>query len=48
MRKNVVLVCTICLSRNYKISINTTNNERFTANKYCKVCKTHTEHKQEK
>ncbi len=45
----VILVCTVCLSRNYTTSRNKkTNLERLELKKFCKRCNAHTNHKETK
>ncbi|MBP3504628.1 MAG: 50S ribosomal protein L33 [Bacilli bacterium] len=49
MREKVILVCEICLSRNYttkKNKLNTT--ERMEIKKFCPRCNKHTLHKETK
>jgi large subunit ribosomal protein L33 len=49
MRNKVILACTECGSRNYSTENNKANKqERFEINKFCKVCNTHTLHKETK
>jgi len=48
-RSFVVLVCTECKEKNYKVSKNKKNDpERMELNKYCSRCQKHTAHKEEK
>ncbi len=45
----VTMACTVCKSRNYSTMKNVKKNRaRMTRNKYCKVCRKHTEHKETK
>ncbi|HLS59799.1 MAG TPA: 50S ribosomal protein L33 [Virgibacillus sp.] len=45
MNKKVVLACTVCSSRNYSTSKNTsTSTERLEVMKFCKNCGKHTLH----
>ncbi|PIR07895.1 50S ribosomal protein L33 [Candidatus Gottesmanbacteria bacterium CG11_big_fil_rev_8_21_14_0_20_37_11] len=40
-------VCTVCKSQNYITSKNKLNiPEKLSLNKYCKMCKKHTKHKE--
>jgi len=49
MRVNITLACAECKNRNYTTSKNKKNNpDRIEMNKYCKVCKKHTAHKETK
>jgi len=49
MRKKVVLACQQCGSRNYSTMKNTTKDiERLEIKKFCKVCNTHTSHRETK
>ncbi|NLY77620.1 MAG: 50S ribosomal protein L33 [Tissierellia bacterium] len=49
MRDRVTLACTECKNRNYTTTKNKKNNsERLELKKYCKFCKTHTNHKETK
>jgi len=49
MRKKVVLACSKCNSRNYSTMKNTANlNERLEMKKFCKVCNSHTVHRETK
>lgn len=45
----VILVCTVCLSRNYSTTRNKkTKIERLELRKFCKRCNEHTLHKETK
>lgn len=47
MKKKVVLICSVCLSRNYNTEIDPKKQtKRLEINKYCKKCNAHTLHKQ--
>lgn len=47
MREKLILVCTVCLSRNYTTTKNKqTQTERLEINKYCSRCNKHTLHKE--
>ncbi len=47
MKKNYVLICSDCLSRNYQIKVDAkVQSKRISLNKYCKKCNKHTLHKQ--
>ena len=49
MRNAVTLACTECKQRNYQTNKNKKNDpDRLEFNKYCKVCKKHTAHKETK
>jgi large subunit ribosomal protein L33 len=49
MREKAVLVCTVCLSRNYSITkVKSVSKERFEITKFCKKCNAHTLHKESK
>ncbi|MBP5836032.1 50S ribosomal protein L33 [Candidatus Phytoplasma meliae] len=48
MKKNI-LVCVLCLNRNYHIKAKTNNNQqRLALKKYCSHCNQHTLHKETK
>lgn len=47
MRENIILACQECKNRNYTTQKNKkVNTERIELKKYCKFCKTHTNHKE--
>lgn len=47
MRKKIIMVCDVCLSRNYSTYKNKdTNTERLEQNKHCPRCNAHTLHKE--
>ena len=48
MRKKIILICEVCLSRNYTTYKNTDNKTRLEMKKYCKRCDKHTLHKESK
>jgi len=48
MREKIILICEVCLSRNYSLYKNKENKERMQIKKYCKRCGTHTTHKESK
>ena len=49
MREKVILICEVCLSRNYTTTKNkTANNQRLEIKKFCPVCNKHTLHKETK
>ncbi|KAA0544118.1 50S ribosomal protein L33 [Bacillus sp. BGMRC 2118] len=48
MRKKAVLACEVCFSRNYSTMKKDNQNERLEINKFCKVCNSHTVHKETK
>lgn len=48
-REKVILVCSVCLSRNYSTFRNQSNvKERLELKKFCKRCGVHTLHKDSK
>lgn len=49
MREIITLSCTVCKRKNYTTKKNVkTTKERIELKKYCKWCKKHTPHKEEK
>ena len=49
MREIITLACTACKQRNYSTMKNKkTTPDRLELKKYCKVCRTHTIHKETK
>ena len=49
MRENIILECTECKSRNYATQKNKKNDpNRIEFNKFCKVCRKTTLHKETK
>ncbi|MBD3180886.1 50S ribosomal protein L33 [Candidatus Poribacteria bacterium] len=47
MRDIVILACDKCKRRNYTTTRNRRNTpDRFNLKKYCRFCRTHTEHKE--
>jgi large subunit ribosomal protein L33 len=47
MREIITLACTECKNRNYTtMKDKRTHPDRLEMNKYCKVCKKHTPHKE--
>jgi large subunit ribosomal protein L33 len=47
MREKVILVCTVCLSRNYRASKKEQgDNKRMEVTKHCPKCNSHTIHKE--
>ncbi|MCL6587731.1 MAG: 50S ribosomal protein L33 [Anoxybacillus sp.] len=49
MRKKVILACSHCNSRNYSTMKNVMGTqERLEMKKFCKVCNTHTVHRETK
>ncbi len=49
MRVNITLACQDCKNRNYSTAKNKKNDpDRIEMKKYCRVCKTHTMHKETK
>ena len=48
-RNGITLACTECKQRNYQTNKNKKNDpDRIELNKYCKICKKHTLHKETK
>lgn len=43
-RQKVILVCDVCLSRNYDIFKNEGSIKKLEISKFCKVCNKHTKH----
>jgi large subunit ribosomal protein L33 len=49
MRAKIILVCTLCLSRNYQTTKQKFGvSDRFEVNKFCPKCAKHTLHKESK
>ncbi|PMC34182.1 50S ribosomal protein L33 [Bacillus sp. UMB0899] len=49
MRKKIIMACTTCGSRNYTTMKNTSSsNDRLDVKKFCKVCNSHTNHRETK
>ncbi|MDY0178205.1 MAG: 50S ribosomal protein L33 [Bacilli bacterium] len=49
MREKVLLICSVCLSRNYVTTVKKVGqSERLEIKKYCPHCDKHTIHKQSK
>ncbi|MBD1382779.1 50S ribosomal protein L33 [Metabacillus arenae] len=48
MRKKVILACTDCGNRNYTTMKNTSSAERLEMKKFCRVCNSHTIHRETK
>ncbi len=49
MRVKIILACQECKQRNYNTTKNKKNNpDRLELKKYCRFCKTHTNHKETK
>lgn len=46
MREKVVLICEVCLSRNYTTTKKSDKKERIELNKFCKNCNKYTIHKE--
>lgn len=47
MKSKIILVCTICLNRNYNtFKSSLIKKERLELNKFCKHCNKHTLHKE--
>ncbi len=46
MREKVVLICEVCLSRNYTTTKSSNKKERIEINKFCKNCNKYTLHKE--
>ena len=47
-KKQVILTCSVCLSRNYTTGKNKNSAKRIELMKYCPKCNTHTLHKETK
>lgn len=45
-RKKVILICNICLSRNYSVFKSQNSTEKLEIKKYCPKCNKHTQHKE--
>ena len=48
MREKIILICEVCLSRNYTTFKSKDKKERLKIKKYCKRCGEHTFHKESK
>jgi len=48
MREKIILICEVCLSRNYTTYKNKDKNTRLEVKKHCKRCGKHTLHKESK
>ena len=49
MRTRITLACTECKQRNYNTTKDKKNHpDRMETKKYCRLCKTHTMHKETK
>ena len=48
MREKIILICEVCLSRNYITYKNKDKKKRLQIKKYCKRCGIHTIHKESK
>ena len=48
MRENVSLECIQCGNRNYRTNREMKNTPKLNLKKYCKQCRSHTEHKEKK
>ncbi|MCD5406164.1 MAG: 50S ribosomal protein L33 [Desulfotomaculum sp.] len=47
MRLGITIACVECKKRNYTTTKNKRNNpDRIEMKKYCRFCKTHTDHKE--
>ncbi|NLI94528.1 MAG: 50S ribosomal protein L33 [Erysipelotrichaceae bacterium] len=46
MRKKIILICSICLSRNYNTTKKVGSTKRLELRKYCKKCNKTTLHKE--
>lgn len=47
MSEKVILICTVCLNRNYRTYKNQVNHKsRLELKKYCPYCQAHTIHKE--
>ncbi|MCD8195088.1 MAG: 50S ribosomal protein L33 [Coprobacillus sp.] len=45
MKQKVILICSVCLSRNYSTTVSSSVLEKGSINKYCPKCNAYTEHK---
>lgn len=45
-KQKIILICNICLSRNYSILKEKSNPHRLELKKYCRPCNKHTLHKE--
>lgn len=45
-RKKVILLCDLCLSRNYSFFKTMNSNKKIEIKKYCSKCAKHTLHKE--
>ncbi len=45
-KQTMILICSECLSRNYKIKKDKANPNKLELKKYCSTCKKHTFHKE--
>lgn len=45
-RKKVILLCDVCLSRNYSFFKAPNNNNKLEMNKYCSKCNKYNKHKE--
>jgi large subunit ribosomal protein L33 len=48
MRKKVILACGVCDQRNYSTMKKVDLTQRLEVNKFCKICNTHTNHRETK
>lgn len=48
MNDKAILICSVCLSRNYEIKKQEKSAQRMEIKKFCKKCQTHTLHKESK
>ncbi|HCN20131.1 MAG: 50S ribosomal protein L33 [Planctomycetes bacterium RIFCSPHIGHO2_02_FULL_50_42] len=48
MRESITLVCSECSGRNYRTSKKARAPDRLEIKKYCRFCRKHTEHKEQK
>ena len=46
MAKTIIMICDLCLSRNYKAKTNDARKERLELMKYCPKCAKKTLHKE--
>ncbi|OAD18204.1 LSU ribosomalprotein L33p, zinc-dependent [Mycoplasmopsis meleagridis] len=47
-KRKITLGCSLCYSHNYTTNKGNINQERIIIKKFCKKCKIHTIHKEEK
>ncbi|MCL2522282.1 MAG: 50S ribosomal protein L33 [Erysipelotrichales bacterium] len=48
MKSKIILICEVCLSRNYTKQKSNDSLKRLEIKKFCKTCNKHTVHKESK